>query len=260
MLDPTEFGKAMAGIVREATAPLLRRIEQLEARQPEKGAPGRDADPIDVKDVVAELLSGLEIKTMVDLHVAESVQKFFEANPLQHGKDGRDGRDGKDGERGVGDRGEKGEPGTDGIGLAGAMIDREGCLIVTTTKGEPMKLGTVIGRDGDPGKDGADLSTVSIEFDGLRTLAVKAKDGEIAKTYKLDIPMDVGYWREGMDCAKSDIVTHAGNAWLALRDTKAKPCVENKDDWRLFARKGRDGVDGRSGRDLGPVPPVNLNA
>jgi hypothetical protein len=45
-----------------------------------------------------------------------------------------------------------------------------------------------------------------------------------------------------------------------LRDTKAKPCTENKDDWRLFARKGRDGTDGRNGRDLGPPEPVKLNA
>lgn len=32
MLDPTEFGKAMAAIVKDATAPLLKRIEELEAR------------------------------------------------------------------------------------------------------------------------------------------------------------------------------------------------------------------------------------
>lgn len=30
MIDPVEFGKAMGAIVREATAPLIARIEQLE--------------------------------------------------------------------------------------------------------------------------------------------------------------------------------------------------------------------------------------
>jgi hypothetical protein len=28
----------------------------------------------------------------------------------------------------------------------------------------------------------------------------------------------------------------------------------------LLARKGRDGVDGTAGRNLGPAPPVKLNA
>ncbi len=77
MLDPTQFGKAMAAIVRESQAPLLKRIEQLEARQLERGEPGppgKDAEPIDAKEVVRELLAGPEVKTLVDLHVAEAFQ------------------------------------------------------------------------------------------------------------------------------------------------------------------------------------------
>lgn len=260
MLDPVEFGKAMAAIVREAQAPLLKRIEQLEARQPEKGDKGdagNDAAPIDVKEVVAELLSGPEVVTLIDLHVAEAVQKHFEANPVQHGKDGKDGRDGKDGERGLQGESIKGDPGADGIGIAGAMIDRDGCLIVTTTKGEPMKLGVVVGKDGERGKDGADFTDATIEYDGERSLIIRSKGNEIVK--RMPIPIDAGYWREGMELEKAHIVTHNGNAWIALRDTKAKPCLENKEDWRLFARGGRNGIDGRNGRDLGPAPPVKLN-
>jgi hypothetical protein len=71
--------------------------------------------------------------------------------------------------------------------------------------------------------------------------------------------MDKGYWRQGISAEKADIVTHAGNAWIALRDNSSKPCLENKEDWRLFARKGRDGMD-RSARDLDPPVPVKLNA
>jgi hypothetical protein len=241
MLDPVEFGKAMAAIVGERIAPLQKRIEQLEARQPErgdkgdKGDKGQDADPIDVKDVVAELLSGPEVKTLVDLHCVEAVQKHFEANPIQHGKDGDKG------DKGESIKGDKGDNGEDGIGLAGAMIDRDGCLVVTTTKGAPINLGCVVGKNGDRGNDGADFSDASIDYDGERTLTIRGKGGEIVK--RMPIPMDKGYWREGMESEKADIVTHNGNAWIALRDTKAKPCVENKEDWRLFARKGRDGND-----------------
>lgn len=261
MLDPVEFGKAMAAIVRDATAPLLKRIEQLEAERPKDGKDGRDgtdAEPIDVKEVVAELLSGEEIKTLVDLHVAEAVTKHFEANPISNGKDGKDGRDGKDGDRGEdGKQGDKGQAGADGVGLAGAMIDRDGKLVITTTKGDPIQLGIVVGKDGERGKDGVDFSEATIDYDGERSLIIRGKGGDIVK--RMPIPIDAGYWRDGMVCEKGYIVTHVGNAWIALRDTKTKPCQENKDDWRLFARKGKDGIDGRPGRDLGPPVPVKLS-
>ncbi len=74
----------------------------------------------------------------------------------------------------------------------------------------------------------------------------------------MPIPMDKGYWRDGMDCEKADIVTHNGNAWIALADTKLKPCLENKDAWRLFARKGRDGTDNPP-RAPSAAQPVKLN-
>ncbi len=241
MLDPVEFGKAMAVIVRERTAHLEKRIEQLEARQPERGEPGppgRDAEPIEAKAIVAELLAGPEIKTLVDFHVAE----HFEAHPVQNGKDGEHG---KDGERGApGQAGEKGEPGVvgkDGAGIADLFIDRDGALVATMTDGRTKSLGVVVGKDGERGKDGSDFSDATIEYDGERTLIIRGKGGEIVK--RMPIPMDKGYWRDGMEAEKADIVTHNGNAWIALRDTKAKPCVENKEDWRLFARKGRDGND-----------------
>jgi hypothetical protein len=259
MLDPEVFGKAMAAIVREATAPLLQRIELLEARQLVKGdrgdpgAAGRDAEPIEVADVAAEILAGDEMSTLVDLHVAEAVQRYFEENPVRHGKDGEPGK--------PGDKGDaiKGEPGNDGVGLAGAIIDRDGELVITTTKGDAIKLGRVVGADGEAGKDGGDFSDASIDYDGERGLVIRSKGGtEIVR--RLPIPMDKGYWREGMACEKADILTHGGNAWIALKDTDAKPCIEAKDDWRLFARKGRDGTDGTNGRDLGPQPPVKLGA
>lgn len=242
MLDPVEFGKAMAAIVKEATAPLIKRIEELEARQPEKGDPGQS---ITVEDV-APL-------------IAEQVKAAVEAIPKP--KDGRDGvglagaaidRDGNliltltNGETKELGRvvGKDGENGKDGVGLAGASISRDGELVVTLSSGEQKSLGPVVGRDG---KDGADFSGVEIDYDGERTIVIRGRGGVIEK--RLPIPLDKGYWREGMYCERGDIVTHDGTAWIALRDTKAKPCLENKEDWRLFARKGRDGKDGRNGID-----------
>jgi len=257
-IDPDEFGKAMGQLIKDATAPLLKRIADLEARQPEKGErgemgpKGEDAPLVEIKDVVAELLASEELRILTNLQVTESVAKHFEANPVKHGIDGKPGEPGQKGDS------IKGDPGADGVGLAGAMIDRDGHLIVTTTKGEAIKLGIVTGRDGAPGKDGADLSDVEFDYDGHRTISVKARGGSVAKAYKLPVPLDKGYWRDGMAAEAGDIMTHGGNAWIALKDTSEKPCAENALDWRLFARKGRDGTDGRAGRDLGPAPPVKL--
>ena len=83
MLDPVEFGKAMGEIVREATAPLLRRIEELEARTVEAGPQGERGD-------------------------------VGPAGP--HGEPGRDGRDGLPGVPGAtGDKGADGKDGRDGV-------------------------------------------------------------------------------------------------------------------------------------------------
>lgn len=292
MLDPVMFGKAMAEIVNAATAPLLKRIEQLEARQPERGEKGetglqgdagmrgeagatgekgdagergqqgdkgdsgtngRDAEPIDIKDVIAEILSGAELKTLVDLHVAESVQKHFEANPIRHGKDGEIGKQGE--------KGDTGEQGRDGAGLADALIDNVGNLVLTMTDGRMKKLGNVVGidgRDGARGADGADFSEVTLDYDEERGLVIRGKGGvEIIR--KIWLPSYKGYWREGMVCSKANIVTHNGSAWIAIKDTTLKPCLENSTDWQLFVRKGRDGADGVNGRNAGPPPPVKLN-
>lgn len=258
MLDPVEFGKAMGSIVSSAIAPLQKRIDELEARTPErgeKGEAGKDAEPLDADAIVAELVAKLlasdGLKTLADMAASSAVVEYLQANPVQHGKEGPQG---PQGEKGL--DGKDGDKGADGIGLAGAMIDREGALVVTLTNGEAKSLGPVVGKDGDPGsngKDGADFTTFSLEYDGERTVTIKGDGGEITK--RLDLPLDRGYWREGMACEKSDIVTHDGNAWLALRDTKAKPCIENKDDWRLFARKGRDGRDAAK---VIPDSPVSL--
>lgn len=264
MIDPIEFGKQMGAIVRDSCAPLMKRIEELEARALERGEkgeagePGKDADPIEAAEVVAELLLGDEIKTLVDLHVAEAVAKYFETNPVLNGKDGSNGAQGERGEKG--DIGESGLDGKDGVGLADTLLNQKGELVLTMTDGRIRELGVVIGKDGATGKDGADLSDVSFDYDGHRTFTIKAKGGEVVKTYVLPIPLDAGYWRDGTsEAQKGDILTHDGNAWIALSDTKSKPGHDTKTDWRLFARKGRDGNDGKNGRDLGPAPAVKLN-
>ena len=221
--DPTEFGRAMGEIVRDAVAPLQARIAELEQALAALPAPPK----------VSDLISHEGLRTLIELEVCG----YMADNPPPPGE-----------------RGDDGAPGADGVGLAGAMIDRSGALVVTLTNGQLRELGQVVGKDGAPGRDGSDLTALSIDYDGARTLTVKGVAGEVK--HCLPIPMDNGYWSDGQFCERHDIVTHDGIAWIALRDTREAPSVAAKEDWRIFARKGRDGKDGRNGIDK--TAPVDL--
>jgi hypothetical protein len=208
----------------------------------DKGEPGRDADPISLADVVRELLQCDELKSLVELRAKEAVavlpvpkpgrdadpitdvqisatvERYLKANPPA--------------------RGDKGDPGTDGVGLAGFLIDRDGILVATTSKGEAVRLGQVVGRDGLGFED------VDFEYDGERTVTAKFVRGgaELKRIpWRFPVIIDRGYWKLGFKAEKGDAVTHDGTLWIALRDTGAKPSTEAKDDWRIGVRKGRDG-------------------
>lgn len=254
--DLSALVKELAPVVKAHVAsvfgPLAERVKALEARQPERGEKGdpgqagKDADPVDadaIADAVIErLLASDRLDTLADLKAAEAVAKHFEANPV---RDGKDGERGPQGERGA--EGPAGKDGRDGLDVRDMLRNADGRLIAVMSDGTTRDLGEFVGKDGAPGKDGADLSEVEFDYDGERTLTIRGRGVEIVK--HLPIPMDRGYYRDGMACEKGDIVTHDGIAWIALRDTKATPSIANKDDWRIFARKGRDGKDGRNGID-----------
>lgn len=212
MLDPVEFGKAMAAIVKEATAPLLRRIEELEAKQ---AAPVE----VDLTDIVKQVMGSDDMRQLVSMET----EAFLADNPPQ-----------------------KGDAGDDGAGIADLLVDRDGKLIATFTDGRMKDLGPVIGKDGENGKDGrdgADLTEVGLEFDGERTVTVKGRTGEVSK--RLPIPLWRGYWSECVVAERGDILTHNGTAYIAVVDNpKCEPGVGKYDhEWKVFTRKGRDGRD-----------------
>lgn len=225
----------------------------------EDGKDGKDADPIAIADVVAELLGTDGLKTLVDMQVAESIAEYFKENPVQHGKDGEPGPEGP-----AGPIGDKGLEGKDGLGLADAMIDREGALILTMTDGRTKSLGQVVGKDGDRGKDGADglgFEDADITYDGERGFTIKWQNGDRVKEKTFQVPtiIDRGYWREGAEAKTGDAMTHNGTLWIALCDTTDKPSQESG-HWRIGARKGRDGLQGPAGKDYKPPEPVKLGA
>lgn len=173
-------------------------------------------------------------------------------------KDGKDGRDGIDGQRG--------ERGADGIGLAGAMLDREGSLLVTLTNGEVKSLGVVVGKDGAngiDGKDGADgISLDAFDLDYLdETHEVRIKASCGGRTKETRFPAGglrpAGYWREGTKAKACETWVHDGSLWIAMKDTPSKPQT-GSDDWIIAARKGRDGETIVKTVQAGPPAPIKL--
>jgi hypothetical protein len=283
MTDPIDFGKQIGGLIREAVAPLQRELSELRERAPLKGEPGQDAEQVDIDAladlVVAKLLDSPRLLTLVDVATTDAVFKHFEANPVQHGRDADPAlinatvkaaveglpvpKDGRDAEpvteqqlsavvaKHLTDN--PPQAGADGVGLAGAMIDRGGELVVTTTKGEAIRLGKVVGEDG---KDGLSFETATGEYDAARGFVISLGAGERRAELVLPYMVHRGFWREGLGTKSGQSVTHDGALWIAKRDNASKPCLENTDDWILGARKGRDGKDGKSIKV--PAEPVKL--
>lgn len=148
------------------------------------------------------------------------------------------------------------EPPRDGVGLAGAIIDREGNLVVTMTDGSAKELGRVVGRDAyvdvekvieqiaskiPAPKDGAD----GVGFDDLDVAEVDGEviirfiRGDVAKGFVLPVPVYQDVWRE-KSYKKNALVTYGGSVWIAKTDTETKPDTPHS-DWKLAVKRGRDG-------------------
>lgn len=180
-----------------AVAPLLKRIEVLEQRQPEKGEKGDKGDP------------------------GESI---------------------------------KGET---GVGLAGALIDRTGVLVLTLSDGTTRDLGVIVGKDGkdgvdglsgEPGKDGKDGFSLD-DFEEFvaeddRTIVRRFKSGEYEYESRIKFPVQIyrGVFKEGTEYERGDTVTWGGCQWHCDEPTKTKPDSEH---WTKCVNKGRDGKDAR---------------
>ncbi|UIK05011.1 hypothetical protein [Neorhizobium galegae] len=235
------------GIIAEEIKAVKAAIDNLEP-----GLPGKDGSSVSIDDVlptlerrVNDFLSaiptpqdgkGVSVEDVAPL-VSSEVEKRFAALPKS--KDGN--------------------PGKDGVGLAGAFIDRDGNLIITMTNGEPRNLGCVVGKDGEPGKPGRDgfnledfdakvmddRRTVLLSFTG-KTLDYKVELGFPVMLYR-------GVYKDGQEYERGDTVTWGGSLWHCDSDTHEKP-GEGSTTWTLCAKKGRDGKDGELKEAKAPQP------
>ena len=270
--DGKAFGAEIVGVVKgylqKEIAPLLTRMEALEKRVADIPA------PVDLSADLAALktaVEAIEIPELPDIGamVNEAVTEAVAAIPApQDGKSvtvedvapliasevekrvselpkPKDGVDGKDG--------------CDGVGLAGALIDRSGELVVTLTNGETKNLGPVVGRDGidakgKDGEDGLGFDDLDVAYDGEKTITLKFSKGERVREFSFAMPVviDRGVYREGKGYMAGDGVTWGGSFWIAQKDTSAKP--DTGDDWRLSVKRGRDGKDGVMKEAKAPAP------
>lgn len=237
--DPEKFGDAMGAAIKAATAPLLTRIADLEAKL---------AQVPDVAALVAAAIKALPVPIPGPAGPAGPA-----GEPGAKGVDGVAGERGEAGIQGLqgvpGQAGPAGEKGADGLSVAGAMIDRDGALQITLSNGEVKNMGAVVGRDGANGKDGKDgidgigLDSFTMEY-LPDTHEISLKAVAAGRTQETKFPAGgihaQGYWRDGVKVKAGHAWSYNGCLWVALKETASEPTPAAA-DWLLAARKGKDG-------------------
>lgn len=141
------------------------------------------------------------------------------------------------------------------VSVTGAVIDRDGNLVLTRSDGTTQTLGAVVGKDGRDGKDGErgepGFSLESFEVlqneDG-RTIELKFEGGDMSYTRELELPLVIyrGVYKDDETYAVGDMVTWGGSVWHCTAAEAGKP-GEDTTGWVLAVKKGRDGRDGKDG-------------
>lgn len=238
--------------VAAAIEPLLKRIEGLEARAPQKGEQGIPGERgQDGKDGQAgrDGVDGINGKDFDPAVLEKAVSDAF--NRIEKPKDGTDGINGKDGR--------------DGCGVKDVLIDRNGCLILTMDDGRIKELGAVIGKDGAAGVDGKDgaAGVNGVGFDDLdeelrdggRIIVHRYRRGNdcIEFEHKTAFQIYRGVFKEGATYERGDTVTWGGSQWHCDEpSTTEKPDSPAK-HWTLSTKRGRDGKDADGKGSTKPV-------
>lgn len=225
MFDGQQLGEAILAQVKAflegQIAPLKAENEALAARLKQL----EDKPPPEMPAPASLDALWSEIRPEAEEIIAEAVSRAVEALPKP--KDG--------------------EPGADGIGMAGALIDRAGHLRIRMTNGTDHDLGEVVGRDGKRGKDGLGFDDMDVQvLDDDRTIELAFRRGDEEKAFTLKWPtiIDRGVYKAGESYDAGDAVTWGGSLWIAQRATDAKPDTPES-GFRLAVKKGRDGKDAK---------------
>jgi hypothetical protein len=142
----------------------------------------------------------------------------------------------------------------DGVGLAGAIQDHKGNLVITLTNGTTVDVGQVAGKDADMDalraeikelvdaiprpRDGFGFDDIDIVVadDGV---ALKFTRGEEVKAFALPVPFYRGVFSAEKSYRKGNTVTWGGSLWIALKDAPAGKPDAPDSDWVLSVKKGQ---------------------
>jgi integrin beta 3 len=286
--------KDVGGLV-ESVASLRTKVAELEARPPavmegppgppgpagpqgDAGVPGKDGSP--GRDGVDGVQGPQGEKGLDGVNGKDGA-------PGAVGQKGADGINGKDGQPGA--DGQKGLDGTDGIGLADALIDREGRLVLTMSNGSTKAIGTVAGKDGAPGaagrdaddagiidrlskqidswdrptngkdgrdgidgKDGTDglgVDDLDLVFDESKGYRLVWSNGAKSIQRSLAVPFHAGVWMDGRSYVTGACVTAKGSTWIALAATKGAVPGAATEESRVWRLAVKRGADGKPGKD-----------
>jgi hypothetical protein len=194
--------------------------------------------------------------------------------PGRDGADGKDGAPGMDGRNGdPGPQGQQGEPGERGeAGLQGLQGERgeQGESGQQGERGEPGPQGErgdqgFLGNPGEVGPMGPQGERGEPGLAGPQgEPGLQGERGERGAQGDSGLLPMVRSWADEVHYA-SQVVTHGGGLYQALRDTAKEPPHA---DWICLAAPGRDGSDGRSftirgtfrdGEDYAELDVVTLN-
>lgn len=259
------------------------------------GANGQDAPAVDVDAIAASVvkqvsaakdarISALEkeieqLREWLTVNVKAEIETAVKAIPVP--SDGRDGRDADpllikaEVEKAVAAL--PLPPVVYPVSIAGALIDRDGHLVLTFTDGETKDVGKVeggIGPQGIPGKAGSNGTIDNIKVlqdpENPRSVRLLYKDsGQPIEGGELYFPAQVyqGVFSIAKTYELGDVVTWAGSLWHAKGHVVGVKPDEHMPDskrmWQLIVKrgsegkagppgaKGLDGKDGRNGKDWG---------
>lgn len=260
MIDPVEFGKAMGALVKEATAPLLDRIGQLEKQLAAIVVPSA-ADAAALVDVEALSKSAAALVpkaedgksvTLDDVRplVEELVSKAVAALPApEKGKDAdMDVLKSHVGElvKAIQPAAPLPVPSVEEI--AGTFERRFSDLTLSWERQARDTFEKAADRMPKP-KDGQDaLSLENFDMalgDDGRTVTVKMQAGEtvIEKSVKIAAVIDRDIFKSDGTYEKGDGVSYGGSFWIAKCDAPKGVPGSGETDWRCAVKKGRDGKD-----------------
>lgn len=249
---------------------------------PRDGKDGRDIDPTSLELVISAHVDkaigklpkpkdGVTADDVAPL-VAAEVAKAIAGIPVP-----ANGRDGKDGAsvtvhdvtpiimREIEQRVAALPVPKDATGFTGAVVNRDGHLVLTLSNGTTQDVGLVTGKDGargidgkdavgTPGKDGRDglgFDDFDLSLDESRGWILRLAQGDRVKEWALGIPFDAKVWTAGTTYPKGAGVTWDGHYWIAQQQTSEQP-GEGNPAWRLAVRRGKQGREGKQGKDGTP--------